>query len=64
MALYETHFCISTGNVYVHLNSSSAADHKDIFSNLPLKTPVKMVFSNVILTAPPTPKTKTKISRF
>jgi hypothetical protein len=31
MALYKTYFCIWTGNFYVTLNSSGAADLDDIF---------------------------------
>jgi hypothetical protein len=33
MALYETHFCISTGNFNINLNYSGAADLRKIFSN-------------------------------
>jgi hypothetical protein len=38
IALYETHFCISTGNFYVNLNFSGAVDLEEIFFIiLPLK---------------------------
>jgi hypothetical protein len=54
MALYETDFCIWTGNFYVNLNLSGEADLKEIyFYNLKHKTHLKMVFFNVALTALP-----------